>query len=214
MKRFYIYEYFNPKAPALPFYVGKGTGWRYRDISQKQRNKYLYNTIQKLRNEGYKVDDITRFPYIDLTEDEAFRKETELIKKWGRKDLKEGPLLNYTNGGEGVRGIQPNPVMLPQKDTIIALYQNGRTLKSIAKEINTTIPSVLYILKLYNVKRRKGGRAAPNIDKVKAISLYNEMKAVSSVAKYFNCDHAYLKQYLISCGVKVVDGRRKDRGGC
>lgn len=45
-----------------------------------------------------------------LTEQEAFDKEIELIKKYGRRDLDEGSLTNLTNGGEGMSGY-----IMPEK---------------------------------------------------------------------------------------------------
>lgn len=41
---------------------------------------------------------------VDLTEQEAFDCEMELIAYWGRIDLGTGCLCNHTNGGEGETG--------------------------------------------------------------------------------------------------------------
>ena len=44
------------------------------------------------------------------SETEAFKKEKELIVKYGRKDLKTGILCNLTEGGEGTSCVSPESV--------------------------------------------------------------------------------------------------------
>jgi hypothetical protein len=63
----------------------------------------LARVLQKIKNCELEpiVEIVHRFP----TENEAFEKEKELIKEYGRRDLGTGTLCNLTDGGDGVRGF-------------------------------------------------------------------------------------------------------------
>ena len=204
---YYVYEYIDPSNPMEPFYVGKGRNGRFRDASQKQRNRHLYNKIQKLRSTGLTMKDLTIFRAQGLSNEEALKLEIEMIGKYGRKDQGRGKLLNYTDGGDGVSGIQPNPMLLPHTNEVIQMYQAGDTAKVIATHFgcNTTAP-VYYILKLMNVTRRKSGRKSI-VDIQTAIKRYDELKSVRAVAIEIGCDHRHLKRLLEQNNVTVVDAR-------
>lgn len=75
------------------FYIGIGKTKR-RITSDSGRNKYWHNIVNKV---GYDWEIIKS----NITWKEACIIEQELIKKYGRKDLGEGNLVNMTEGGEG-----------------------------------------------------------------------------------------------------------------
>lgn len=77
------------------FYVGIGNP--KRPFSKRNRNKYWHNIVNKT---DYDVQIIHR----NLDWKTACSIEIELIKKYGRKDLSEGSLVNNTNGGDGTNG--------------------------------------------------------------------------------------------------------------
>ncbi len=84
----YVYIHLR-KDNLEPFYVGKGTGYRY--TSKRSRNKFWNNIVNK---HGYIPIIYERFE----DEKEAFKKEAELIlllKSLGKT------LTNMTEGGEG-----------------------------------------------------------------------------------------------------------------
>ena len=86
---YYVYLYL--REDETPYYVGKGKG--NRAFSKSGRSVHL--PLDKTKIIFYSKN---------LTEDEAFKLEKELIKKYGRKDNGTGILTNLTDGGEGISG--------------------------------------------------------------------------------------------------------------
>lgn len=88
MTIYYVYQYL--REDLTPYYIGKGSGGR---MFKSQRN------IPKPKDKNFIqiVED-------NLTEDQAFALEMQLIEKYGRKDLGTGILRNLTNGGDGASG--------------------------------------------------------------------------------------------------------------
>lgn len=86
----------------IPFYVGKGSKKRAHSHLRKSHSTQVNRKIAKMRREG-------REPYVQFipAPDDEHAKEMEclLIAMIGRRDLGLGPLLNGTDGGEGVCGI-------------------------------------------------------------------------------------------------------------
>ena len=76
------------------FYIGIGKTEK-RAYSMANRNKHWYNIVNKC---GYDVEILKT----NLTKEDAIQIEIDLIKNYGRLDLKEGTLVNLTNGGEGI----------------------------------------------------------------------------------------------------------------
>jgi hypothetical protein len=77
------------------FYIGVGVN-KYRAYKKFGRNQHWKNIAQK----GYQVEII----FENLTWEKAIEKEKDLILLYGRRDLGLGPLVNMTDGGEGVVG--------------------------------------------------------------------------------------------------------------
>lgn len=112
IKKHYVYLYKSPK-DGTPVYVGKGWGdraWSHVEIAarnpEQHRNKYFARTLAKWLRLGLKVEPeiVETFE----THEAALDREIELIKQFGRHNLKNGTLLNLTDGGEGTagRGLQ------------------------------------------------------------------------------------------------------------
>jgi len=93
---YYVYCHRNPTTKDI-FYIGKGSN--NRAYVMKSRGKYWFNYVKK---HGIPIVEIL---YENLTEEDAFKLESELIEKIGRSDLNKGPLVNTTNGGEGSSGL-------------------------------------------------------------------------------------------------------------
>lgn len=78
------------------FYIGIGV--KGRPYTKRGRNKHWISYTNKYE---YIVDIL----FENLTWEEACIKEKSLILYYGRRDLKEGTLVNMTDGGEGVLGV-------------------------------------------------------------------------------------------------------------
>ena len=107
-KKFYVYEYIDPFTNK-PFYVGKGCNDRYlhhlKNLNDNT-NPYKKNKIKKIINKG--SNPIIKFIKTGLTETESFELEKKMINEYGRLDLKNGCLVNLSDGGEGQCGWIPN----------------------------------------------------------------------------------------------------------
>ena len=87
---YYVYLYL--REDGTPYYVGKGKD----DRAFKRRNmKYVQKPTDESR---------IMIQSKDLSEEDAFTLEKELIAKYGRKDIGTGILRNRTDGGDGPAG--------------------------------------------------------------------------------------------------------------
>lgn len=118
---FYVYVYLDPRKAGKycyknlsflyePIYVGKGRNKRYLDHLRCLDKKI--GKINIFKNKLHEIatlfskQEIQHYILLknNLTEQQAFNLEMELIKQIGRIDLKAGPLTNLTNGGDGASG--------------------------------------------------------------------------------------------------------------
>ncbi len=88
------------------FYIGIGA--KNRPYSKLGRNNHWLSYTNKY---DYVVDVLFR----DLTWEEACIKEKSLILEYGRHDLKQGTLVNKTDGGEGNIGRKDSQERIEQK---------------------------------------------------------------------------------------------------
>lgn len=100
LNNFYVYVLFRPW-DGSPCYVGKGKGrrWRVHGYSHGcPHNSRLANIVKRAGGQlpRKKVAE-------NLTEENAFEIERSWIAKIGRGD--KGPLVNFTDGGEGTSGL-------------------------------------------------------------------------------------------------------------
>jgi hypothetical protein len=92
----YVYKHIRKDTDEV-FYIGIGTdnqGYlRSKDL--KSRNRYWKYVVKKF---GFTVEIVEDF----LTWEESCIREQYWIKFYGRRDLKEGKLVNMTDGGDGL----------------------------------------------------------------------------------------------------------------
>ena len=110
---FYVYVYLDPRKSGIfkfdnlefinePFYIGKGIGNRYLKHLQtisREKNQLKRNKINKIKTIG--LSPIIIKYKNNISENEAYQLEGELIRKIGRIDIKTGPLTNLNDGGFG-----------------------------------------------------------------------------------------------------------------
>lgn len=205
---FYVYVYRDIEKDNIPFYVGKGIKNRYCDVGSRKYNRHLYNKIHQLRQHGYKVCDFTTIEKDGMTAECALDLEIELIKKWGRRDLNTGILLNMTDGGDGVINIRHNPILLDEKDKIFKMYDDGKTLKEIAYIYNcSNISPVLYLFHLFNKSRRSGGIKKPDIDYKQIENDYAAGISILKLSIKYQCDSGTIRKYFKSKNILNGDGR-------
>jgi len=89
---YYVYAYLRDDDTF--YYIGKGKGNR---AYVKHMRSNGSNIVPKDKNR-------IKILHENLSNDEASRIEIELIKKYGRKDLGNGILINMTDGGDGTSG--------------------------------------------------------------------------------------------------------------
>lgn len=139
---FYVYVLLDPRKPGdyqygplkfkhEPFYVGKGKGNRdkshYRPgnidaDSKRYKNTKKTNKIRKIIEAGFYPAPVRIKSNVD--EVTAFRLEIKAIKLIGRKHT-GGPLVNCTDGGEGLSGFINTAEQKAAKAKIFRDYLSG-----------------------------------------------------------------------------------------
>lgn len=130
---FYAYIYSDPTRGNEPFYVGKGKGGRAKYHLRRSDKHPLVQRIQHIKSLG-------KSPSIEvigaLDENHSLFLEVCLIDVLGRKDLHKGPLLNFTNGGDGRSGaIASEETKAKLKKTQHLRGMNGRRHSQETKDL-------------------------------------------------------------------------------
>ena len=106
--KYYVYTYSYPDG--TPFYVGKGSGRRYRvHLCNAKAGRHLdsfnIKVIKKLLDKG--LEPIIKKIKENIDNEFASLIEQEFIAKYGRRDIKTGILTNCTAGGDGTIDASP-----------------------------------------------------------------------------------------------------------
>lgn len=98
MNNFCVYFHYI-KNESCPFYIGIGSLKRPYD---KRRSKFWNNIVNKYGQP------IIKIIHENLSWDDACKLEIQYIKKYGRRDIGTGCLVNMTDGGDGSTGYKHN----------------------------------------------------------------------------------------------------------
>lgn len=141
--KYYTYTILDPRKPGNykygkfvfkyePFYIGKGQSNRYKahinEALSGRRKDYKNNKIKKIIRETGKEPIIIKI-HTELNKYEAVKKEKYLIKTIGRKNRNKGPLVNNTDGGDGMLGWRHTK----RTKALIALSNHNRTVSEETK---------------------------------------------------------------------------------
>lgn len=96
---FYVYQYSDPETLA-PFYIGKGSGNRFLGhVKGDSSSKRVQDKIKNIRKRG--LEPKIEIVEAELTEEESYLLEENLIAKYGRKGIDDnGILMNICSGRE------------------------------------------------------------------------------------------------------------------
>lgn len=100
-RRWYVYVHFRPWN-GVPCYVGKGTKHRWLEHERLGESHYNKHFAAILRKAGGSLPKVKVRE--NLSEAEALETEIALIAAIGRG--KKGPLVNWTDGGDGTSGYK------------------------------------------------------------------------------------------------------------
>ena len=143
--------------PYEPFYVGKGTGDRFKSLNRNERVNERIDKIKKLGG-GVIVLKIKE----DLTNLQSHRLENFFINKIGRRDLGKGPLLNESSG---ITFINPEDTLLELTDLnierninrmVLDSLNNSRTIDEASKKLGLSGRSLYRRMKDLKIVKKKG----------------------------------------------------------
>lgn len=118
----YVYVYLDPRKPFLdnspwrlefePFYVGMGKNDRKNvHLNEVQRDVFKnFRNHKKNRIKSILLDNLEPIiQVVSFFEDRlsAAELEIEIIRFFGRRDMRTGILTNLTSGGDGIVGLNP-----------------------------------------------------------------------------------------------------------
>ncbi len=106
---YYVYVYYHPETN-VPFYVGKGTGTRYKkhllETKENTENYKKWAVIQGLRNKG--LEPVIKKVFETEYEIDAYNEETRLIILYGRRDIDiNGVLTNICEDNRPPKRTKP-----------------------------------------------------------------------------------------------------------
>jgi hypothetical protein len=177
-----------------PFYIGIGSDDKYYRANKKsQRNIYWKRIMSKT---DYEVEIVLE----DLTWEQACEKEKEFIVLYGRKDLKNGCLVNMTEGGDGTLGVIVSSETRKKLSNSIKEWNKTRVISEKQRQISS------YLFKKLNKNedfQKKRIESLRNSEKLK--KYYISIKGKPS--GYKHTEEMKLKLSLLKTGLKYTKER-------
>jgi hypothetical protein len=163
------------------FYVGIGDS--ARPYSHNNRNNYWHNIVEKY---GYRVEIIKE----SLDWGDACKLEILEIKKFGRKDLGLGPLVNLTDGGDGTENLSyESRMVISEKMTGEQNHRYGIYGEDVV-----------------------GSKLSQNdAENIRSIFIpHSKQFGIRALAKQYNVDRQTIKKIVQGKSYKDVDGNNKE----
>lgn len=167
------------------FYVGMGS--KTRPYDKNKRNLFWNNYVNKY---GFYVEIVKT----NLSSNEASEEEIRLISLFGRRDLKEGSLVNLSNGGEGAINYKKTTDSKP-----CICLSSGKVYNSIkeyCEDNNYAYTTILNFVK-YNINK------APNSYNVRLLrkdnSIIWEKENDEVIDNSFSIDNSFDKECYNYC---------------
>src|SRR5690606_1472390 len=145
-----------------PFYIGKGTDKRYIShlLNEDPINKEKNKIIIELKNKGI-IPDI-KIIKENLSNDQAYQLENNLINIIGRKDLGIGPLTNLTSGTnyklEDISKIKFENLDYQKNKRILNVLNNSKTIKEASQKLNISERTLYRKMISLKIKKDKGNK--------------------------------------------------------
>jgi hypothetical protein len=131
---YYVYVLFDWRG--IPRYVGKGKeGTKREDVHERKTDIYNQSKNEFIEQTWIMLEELPKVRIREnLSEAEAFLIEISFIAALGRIDLRKGPLVNMTNGGDGTSVLSQQTLTKKGKAISLGLQRLGsKELSRIAK---------------------------------------------------------------------------------
>lgn len=161
------------------FYVGMG------DLKRaycKQRPKWWNRVVDKY---GYVVEIYKN----ELTQEQAFKLEIELIAKYGRIDLGNGQLINQTSGGITVENLS-DEVLKKRSESLKSIIRTDEWKNKISLAHKGKVKSKEH---KENIAKAMTGKKIPEHVKVK-MRLSNKSKKITAVP--ISCYEYFTSEFI------------------
>lgn len=127
----FVYQLIDPNTKQI-FYIGKGSGYRNKshlkpsmwECPKDTTNPFLYYKIKSLMENN--TPPLTEIIECNLTDENAYKIETELIKKYGRRFVDGGILFNISDSRGGSISGKKKPWSSDRKNKFSANYKKQR----------------------------------------------------------------------------------------
>ena len=188
-KIFYVYKYTNRRT-GEPFYIGKGKNYRAsQHISDARNTSERTPKLDMIRKLNFEDGVSVSIVQDNMDESKALALEVQLIREIGRHDLGSGPLLNKTDGGEGISG---------------GIDKYGYKRKGIAKFITDMVHQGEHIQTMSDLVRQY---VAENDMKVKWVEsrIIPHIQEMGNIGCHYKGPKIVLRGWQFSLDGKMID---------
>ena len=197
------FRYGHWKFKFEPFYIGKGKGDRvdsHFKQSAVKSNSHKNNKIRKILSKKLFPEIV--YISIGLTENQAFKLESNIINIIGRQQLNTGPLTNKTDGGEGATGrILKSKCRARISDSIKEYW---RLLSDTDKIKYSEKQSKIMNLVIQNSSTRSRNIWNKNVKAAKNTKDHKKLVSINTINMYAN----FSDEQRVARGTKISESKK------